>query len=141
MSALLLAGCWRHKHFIACADVVVSSAANKQHRKDQQLYAITICCNHLSIELLLSECCYKVSLESKGPEAFQTARGCCIPFGVMELAIGQLPQEQQQRFGQLLHESESAPVEALDNIANQLQVGHAWCNRVAAWQIPREQRM
>lgn len=67
----------------------------------------------------------QVSLESKGAESFQTARGCCVPFGVMEWAISQLPDQQQQQFKQLLQDSETAPVEALSNISSQLQVSNS----------------
>eukprot|EP00878_Enallax_costatus_P003846 GHUV01004062.1.p1 GENE.GHUV01004062.1~~GHUV01004062.1.p1 ORF type:complete len:1053 (+),score=249.89 GHUV01004062.1:1558-4716(+) len=63
----------------------------------------------------------QVSLESKGAESFQTARGCCIPFGIMEWSINQLPEQQQQQFRHLLEDSETAPVEQLDSIADQLQ--------------------
>lgn len=79
----------------------------------------------------------QVSLESKGAESFQTARGCCVPFGVMEWTISQLPDQQQQRFRQLLEESETAPVEALNDISEQLQVrlGSASCMTASMLQI------
>jgi hypothetical protein len=35
--------------------------------------------------------CLQVSLESKGPEAFKTPKGVCVPFGSMELALSQRP--------------------------------------------------
>lgn len=63
----------------------------------------------------------QVSLEAKGSEAFQTARGACVPFGVMDLALAELPMEQQQRYQALLAASESAPLQELNAIADELQ--------------------
>jgi hypothetical protein len=65
----------------------------------------------------------QISLEAKGPEAFQTPRGCCVPFGVMELALAALPYEQQDRYQQLLAASETAGLSELDGISDELQVG------------------
>lgn len=64
----------------------------------------------------------QVSLEAKAGESFQTPRGCCVPFGVMDLAIAALPQQQQQRYQQLLEASETAGLDELNGIANELQV-------------------
>ncbi|KAF6253313.1 pyruvate phosphate dikinase [Scenedesmus sp. NREL 46B-D3] len=63
----------------------------------------------------------QISLEAKGPEAFQTPRGCCVPFGVMELALAGLPYEQQDRYKQLLAASEGAGLSELNGISDELQ--------------------
>lgn len=66
--------------------------------------------------------CMQVSLEAKGSESFQTARGACVPFGVMDLALDELPGNQQQRYKALLAASESAPLQEINAIADELQV-------------------
>lgn len=89
-----------------------------------------------------------MSLEAKGGEAFQTPRGACVPFGVMELALAELPAQQQERYRQLLAASEAAPLQELDSIAQELQVrtlggplaaGCACCGllRMRSWQAVR----
>jgi hypothetical protein len=80
---------------------------------NQQLFYITTC----------QPICLQISLEAKGAEAFQTPRGCCVPFGVMELALAALPYEQQDRYKQLLATSETAGLAELTGISDELQVG------------------
>uniref|UniRef100_A0A383WH22 CBM20 domain-containing protein n=1 Tax=Tetradesmus obliquus TaxID=3088 RepID=A0A383WH22_TETOB len=63
----------------------------------------------------------QISLEAKAAEAFQTPRGCCVPFGVMELALAALPYEQQDRYKQLLAASETAGLAELTGISEELQ--------------------
>eukprot|EP00879_Flechtneria_rotunda_P003769 GHRR01004008.1.p1 GENE.GHRR01004008.1~~GHRR01004008.1.p1 ORF type:complete len:728 (+),score=269.14 GHRR01004008.1:2494-4677(+) len=63
----------------------------------------------------------QVSLEAKGPEAFQTPRGCCVPFGVMDVAIKALPRQQQDRYKQLMEVSETAGLHELTGVAADLQ--------------------
>jgi hypothetical protein len=67
----------------------------------------------------------QISLEAKGPEAFHTPRGCCVPFGVMELALAALPYEQQDRYKQLLAASETAGLSELNSISEELQVSRS----------------
>lgn len=63
-----------------------------------------------------------MSLESKGPEAFKTPRGVCVPFGSMELALAARPGDEQQRFASLLAASETAGLAELEGIAQEMQV-------------------
>lgn len=58
--------------------------------------------------------------------SFRTPPGCCIPFGTMELAIAALPGPQQQRYKQLLQAAETAPVDELESVCEQLQVSRKY---------------
>lgn len=81
-------------------------------------------CSHVLCPLVfsLALCCPQVSLESRGPEAFKTPKGVCVPFGSMELALAQRPAYEQQRFASLLAANETAGLAELDGIASEMQV-------------------
>lgn len=78
----------------------------------------------------------QVSLESRGPEAFKTPRGVCVPFGSMELALASCPAAEQQRFASLLAASESAGLAQLEDIAEEMQVGDGCCKYSTPYWAP-----
>jgi hypothetical protein len=54
---------------------------------------------------------------------FRTPPGCCVPFGVMELAVAALPSTEQERYAALLRAAETAAVADLEAVCDELQVG------------------
>lgn len=51
-----------------------------------------------------------------------TPQGCCVPFGVMDLAVASLNPQQRSQFDELLAQSEVAGPAELEQVCEQLQV-------------------
>ena len=64
-----------------------------------------------------------VKSAASAPAAFRTPPGCCVPFGVMELALAALPPTEQHRYAALLRAAETAVVADLDGVCDEIQVG------------------
>jgi hypothetical protein len=84
----------------------------------------------------------QIALSSAGAAKFRTPKGLCVPFGNLERALEAADQGSGKKMAdralQLLLEMEEAPMEQLDDLCRQMQVGRdtwrvEWFPGVEGW--------